>query len=273
VFPWRRYNAPTNTNSSNNATNQTGTGATRDARRLEKQALVQRRRQQMLGSEIQGLRTAGGETSGGEGGGGGGSGASFSQRLERGTNMMTLRSLMTSRRAAKKSSNSAADVQDCAEAGDKECAGEADKTECDFAAIMPSVEKICTCVVLLVSVCILRTLAGLAFLGCLHAKEVPTSFRFPAWEASPFVLSHSHNLSHLLALALVPHFGVRGWLLRFGGWIESSGLRVWGLGLSLALAWEEEKEGFFMEGGSSHSRVACASLLALSFESPLCPHF
>ena len=105
-----------------------------------------------------------------------------------------------SRRAAKKSKTS--DGEGCDSVGEN-CGGEEEAaaaeegvegSQCDFAVIMPSVEKLCTCVVLLVSVFVFRSCVGLVFTQCLHSEEVPTSFRFPAWEARH---THTHTCTLL----------------------------------------------------------------------------
>jgi len=78
----------------------------------------------------------------------------------------------------------------CQASGD--CAEDETETvtveKCSFQKLMPSVERLCTCLSLLCSVYCLRVGMCLVFQYCLK-KEVPSAFMFPNWHTFSKVLS------------------------------------------------------------------------------------
>ena len=88
-----------------------------------------------------------------------------------------------------KGSKSEGFTKNDAEVIDEEFIIESDGTDCSFATVSPSVEKVTLCILLLVSIFCIRSGLVLIIEKCLK-KEAPTALLFPLWEGPVFFIQY-----------------------------------------------------------------------------------
>ena len=117
-------------------------------------------------------------------------------------------------------------------ADDSECGGESEANcsqttqgvakevdDCDFVIIMPSAEKLISCVFLLLAVYVMRECLVVVFKYIIRVETVPTGFKFPAWEGPVFLaeyLAVCDSTFLVISSECSWHVALGGGMLMFG---------------------------------------------------------